>query len=478
MRNLRIFVISVLCVMAAYALSATVLAVGTRGEYTLCVTPEGQQDIVLEVGQPYEDGGATGAVYVEEQEPQPLDVQTHGAVDSQRVGTYMIRYTVDYQGDVGTAYRRVKVVDSQAPVITLVADPNHYTLPNETYQEEGYSATDNYDGDLTDKVLRVDTGEAVIYSVADSCGNRASVTRTIVYNDPTPPELTLQGEDLVIISAGDDYREPGYTAADNCDGDITDRVSVSGGVNTYVPGRYVLTYTVKDSFENTDSAERVVFVKEREVEKVNDTSNPQKVIYLTFDDGPGPETPRLLDVLKKYNVQATFFAVNTAYISTVQRAAAEGHTIAIHTTTHQFHDIYASEDAFFADLYGMQSIIQEYTGQTPMLMRFPGGSSNTISSFNEGIMTRLTAMVGEKGFTYFDWNVDSNDAGGARTPDAVYNNVVEGIGDKEASVVLMHDIKSFTVDAIEKIIVWGLDNGYTFLPLTADSPTCHHTVNN
>ena len=113
-----------------------------------------------------------------------------------------------------------------------------------------------------------------------------------------------------------------------------------------------------------------------------------------------------------------------------------------------------------------------------MLMRFPGGSSNTISSFNPGIMTRLTKAVEEKGFRYFDWNVDSNDAGGARTASKVYSNVVSGIGDKKAAVVLMHDIKSYTIDAIEKIIVWGLDNGYTFLPLTADSPTCHHGVNN
>ena len=207
-------------------------------------------------------------------------------------------------------------------------------------------------------------------------------------------------------------------------------------------------------------------------------SNAEKIIYLTFDDGPGPETERLLDILKKYNVQATFFVVNTAYISTIQRAAQEGHTIAMHTMTHRFKEIYASEEAFFADLYGMQAVIQSYTGTAPMLMRFPGGSSNTISSFNEGIMTRLTQQVTEKGFVYFDWNVDSKDAGGASSPLEVFNNVTYSVSNKTESVVLMHDIKSYTVDAIEPIIVWALENGYTFLPLTETCPTCHHPVHN
>ena len=170
--------------------------------------------------------------------------------------------------------------------------------------------------------------------------------------------------------------------------------------------------------------------------------------------------------------------VNTAYIGTISRAAQEGHTVAVHTTSHNFHSIYASEAAYFEDLETMRNIIGEKTGITPTLIRFPGGSSNTVSSFNKGIMTRLTALVEEAGYTYFDWNVDSNDAVGATSANAVYNNVISGVSKRNASVVLMHDTKGYTVDAIEKIIVWGLDNGYTFLPLTEGSPTCHHPVYN
>lgn len=449
-------------------------------EYTMQVTLNGEREIILEYGQTYEELGASATFFGTRLQQEPVDVEitVSNEVDTGIVGTYTIRYMAQHKGCVGTAYRRVHVVDTQAPTITLVSDPEHYTLPTETYAEEGFSAYDGYDGDITAQVKRNATKDAVTYTVKDSSGNMSSVTRQIVYDDPIPPELHLKGESFVVISAGDDYKEPGYAAADNCDGDITGRVTVSGSVNTFKTGKYTLTYSVKDSYENAVSTTRTVFVKEREVKKINNTDNPQKVIYLTFDDGPGEETPRLLDVLKKYNVQATFFVVNTKYISTIQRTAQEGHTVAIHTATHKFKEIYASEEAFFQDLYKMQEIIENHTGQSPMLMRFPGGSSNTISSFNPGIMTRLTKAVEEKGFQYFDWNVDSNDAGGARTASKVYSNVVSGIGDKKAAVVLMHDIKSYTIDAIEKIIVWGLDNGYTFLPLTADSPTCHHGVNN
>lgn len=480
MGSKRFWIILLICLAVSTILATTVTGVWYGNEHTLQVTLEGQQEIVLEYGQTYEEPGASATYFggLLLNEPVAVEVTTSDTVDTATVGTYTLCYTAQYRGRERKAYRSVHVVDTQAPTITLVSDPEHYTFPNETYAEEGYTAFDDYDGDLTDRVERVETAEAVTYTVSDSSGNTVSVTRQIVYDDPVLPELNLQGESFVVISTGDDYKEPGYAATDNCDGDITDRVVVSGSVDTSKPGKYTLTYSVKDTYDNEVSDTRTVFVKERGVNKVNKPSDAQKVIYLTFDDGPGPETPRLLDILKKYNVQATFFVVNTRYISTIERTAREGHTVAIHTATHKFHEVYASEEAYFSDLYKMQDVIQNYTGQTPMLLRFPGGSSNTISRFNKGIMTKLTKSVEEKGFCYFDWNVDSDDAGRARSAEEVYSNVVSGIGQKKKSVVLMHDIKSYTIDAIEEIIVWGLDNGYTFLPLSADSPGCHHSVQN
>ena len=93
-------------------------------------------------------------------------------------------------------------------------------------------------------------------------------------------------------------------------------------------------------------------------------------------------------------------------------------------------------------------------------------------------MSKLVEAVTDQGFQYFDWNVDSNDAGGAKTADEVFQNVVNRIGNRNQAVVLQHDIQKFSVEAVEKILIWGIQNGYSFQALTPNSPICHHDVNN
>ncbi len=470
MRIKKICIVVFVCLLSA-------LAACSKAEETgkLTLTMNGERELTVEYGQTYEDPGAT-AQLSDSGEPIEVPVCVQQSVDDRTLGSYLVKYSATYADSVCTAYRRVHIVDTQAPTITLVADPDRYTMPNETYQEEGFTAQDNHDGDLSQLVQRTETREKIVYTVTDSSGNTTTVERVIAYADPVPPELQLLGASYVSVTAGSAYHEPGCVATDNCDGDISSWVKVSGSVDIYNPGIYTLTYSVADSFGNTVSASRKVEVVSH---LVNDAEvSSEKVIYLTFDDGPGKYTPELLDVLKKYNVKATFFVVNTKYIDTIRRAAQEGHTVAIHTATHVFDDIYASEEAYFADLNNMRDIISGITGITPTLLRFPGGSSNTVSSFNPGIMSRLTAMVQEQGYQYFDWNVDSKDAGGAKTADRVFHNVVNGIGNKSAAIVLQHDIKKFSIDAVERIINWGLANGYTFRALTKDSPVCHHPINN
>jgi peptidoglycan/xylan/chitin deacetylase (PgdA/CDA1 family) len=178
-------------------------------------------------------------------------------------------------------------------------------------------------------------------------------------------------------------------------------------------------------------------------------------------------------------VKATFFVTNTKYTDIIADIAAAGHAIGVHTASHIYRDIYANEEAFFADFKTIHDIIYEKTEIKTTLMRFPGGSSNRVSaSYNEGIMTRLTKIVTDYGLQYFDWNVNSLDAGGAKTAEQVYQNVISGIRGNPYSVVLQHDIHGFSVDAVERIIQWGLANGYTFLPLEPTSPSCHQKILN
>ena len=451
----------------------------TAAQLQTQLTIQGEKALTVEYGTQFQDPGAVAVLKIlQTGTEKAISVTVKGTVDVNKVGTYQLEYTASAEGGTCTDYRTVTVADTQCPVISLVSDPNKYTLPGQAYAEEGFTATDNHDGDITAQVQRLEENGKVTYTVKDSFGNTASIVRDIVYNDPIAPQITLQGDSYIILSYGGTFEEPGFTAADNCDGDLTASVQVSGLPDPQKSGTYTVTYQVADKYNNVTTASRTVYVKEKGVDLVNDPSKGTKFIYLTFDDGPGPYTEELLDILAKYNVKVTFFVVNTPFVNLVKREAEEGHTVAIHTATHKFGEIYANEDAYFKDLYKMQEIIKQYTGKISTFLRFPGGSSNTISSSNKGLMTRLTKLVGEKGFKYFDWNVDSMDAGGAKTAKKVFENVKKSVDGNTNSVVLMHDIKDYTVEAIEDIIIWGLENGYTFLPVSENSPTCHHKVNN
>ncbi len=405
------------------------------------------------------------------------DIQVSGQVDLEKAGTYTLTYASKYFWYTAQKLQTITIVDKERPVITLKGDDEHYTLPGHTYEEEGYTAWDKHDGDITDKVQRRESNGNYIYWVTDSNGNTAEVCRNVLYADYTAPELTLHGSTFITIMAGQTYSESGYTAVDNADGDITDKVQVSDDFSIYAPGTYTITYTVKDRSGNQTQKTRTLTVVGRT--QVSTVSPSGKVIYLTFDDGPSQHTPRLLSILKKYNVKATFFVVGTAALGYVDDIYNDGHAVALHTNTHDFDSLYASEEAYFADLYAVQDKVYQYAGIRPTMVRFPGGSSNTISrSVCKGIMSRLVKAVPAMGFQYYDWNVDSMDAGGAWNADQVFQNVVNGVKNRNVSIVLQHDIHGFSVDAVERIIQWGLANGYTFLPLTPESPKAHHGVNN
>ena len=448
-----------------------------KNNYVIDVNMKGEALMMVEYGESFSDPGISASGYgrIYDRARENLSVSAVSNVNTEKIGNYQITYTISYKNTEKVITRKVLVQDTTAPQIYLTEDAT-YTLPGTDYQEAGYTATDNYDGDLTSLVEREEKDGSVYYTVTDQAGNTATAVRPIPYDDPIPPTLYIKGDETIAMTAGKEFQDPGYFAFDNCDGDITDQIKVVGAVDGFTPGTYTLQYKVEDGYGNGASVVRTVVVTDHPVQEY--VENPQKIIYLTFDDGPGPYTAQLLDILSKYHVKATFFVVNTGYISMVQRIAAEGHTVALHTATHKFREVYASEDAYFADLTTIQTVVKEFTGVESKILRFPGGSSNTISSFNRGIMTRLTKLVKEQGFRYFDWNVDSGDAGGATSRWQVTNNVINGIGNKQIAVVLQHDIKGYSVEAVEDIIVWGLENGYTFLPLNENSPVCEHNIYN
>lgn len=352
----------------------------------------------------------------------------------------------------------------------------HMTIEvNETFIDPGATATD---GCRVKKYGSVDTSKIGTYTLTYKTGSflwSPSVKREVTVIDSAPPEITLKGESEMTIDAGTEYIEQGATAYDSKDKDVNESLQIDGAVNIYSAGTYPITYTACDKSGNASSVTRTVTVKETENEAQG------KTIYLTFDNGPGKYTEALLNILDEYGVKATFFVTNQNpdYNYMIREIAERGHSIGIHTYSHDYKDIYSSVSAYFNDLERMQQIIKEQAGFTTSLVRFPGGSSNTISKcYSFGIMTELASELNKKNMKYYDWNVSSGDAGEVCTSDAVYRNVINGISGKDTAIVLQHDIKGFSVEAVGRIIEWGMDNGYTFSALHSGSPTAHHKIFN
>lgn len=208
-----------------------------------------------------------------------------------------------------------------------------------------------------------------------------------------------------------------------------------------------------------------------------------KKVYLTFDDGPSPNTLKILEILKEHNAKATFFVVNSKYNSYMKNIVESGNAIALHSFTHNYKKIYQSEAAYFEDLQKISDVVKRETGVEARVIRFPGGSSNTVSTrYNEGIMSRLVRQVEKKGYVYFDWNCSSGDANGNGIAASRLVRNIRGETKRMNGhiVILMHDsqAKTTTVEALPEILKYFQERGFTFETITPETPVVHHGVNN
>ena len=426
---------------------------------------KGKSEVILNYKEKYNEKGYKAKMIGKDLTDK---VKVEGTVNYDKIGDYKIKYIVSVAGIKFSEERIVKVRDTSKPSIELVGEKVAFVCPNTKYKDEGAKAYDNYDKDLTSKIKVEEKDDSVIYTVTDSSKNTNSVTRKLVYEDKSSPEIKLNDGEELYISVGGSFNDPGYTANDNCDGDITSKVTTSGSVDSNKEGTYEITYTVSDSNGNKAEVKRRVIVS-------------NGIIYLTFDDGPNMGTTNvILDILKEEGVKATFFVTNKGDDSLIKREYDEGHTVALHTASHDYSIIYSSDDAYFNDLYSVQDRVKRITGEESKIIRFPGGSSNTISRrYSPGIMSRLTKETLNRGFKYYDWNLSSGDAaGGSPSASDIYNNVVNSLRHDRVNMVLMHDIKTYTRDALRDIIRYGKNNGYRFEKITYDTEMITQRVNN
>lgn len=214
---------------------------------------------------------------------------------------------------------------------------------------------------------------------------------------------------------------------------------------------------------------------------VLDNPDDIKTVYLTFDDGPSRNTPKILDILDKYDIRATFFVigVNTDYLPYIKTAYDKGHTIGLHTFSHKYSELYASDAAYLNDLSKIADVVQSQIGFVPAFVRFPGGASNTVSTgYSQGIVSRMAAKLHELGYQYYDWNVSSGDGSGGLTADEIISHSETEQFNKV--MILFHDsaTKDSTIEALPKIIDYYKERGYVFKAIDRDSIAIQHGIAN
>lgn len=401
--------------------------------------------------------------------------ETNNNVKIDTLGKYSVTYDIKYHLRKFHLERIVNVVDDVEPVITpsLEKVERDYCTKKDK-KELTYTANDNYDGDLSDKVVKEELDEIIKLSVTDNSGNTGSISIPIDYGTKPSNAIKLSGNSTVYVKINGTYKEQGAGYFDGCGKKLDDKVSISGSVDTKKAGTYKITYSVSDG---TKATRNVVVYKE--TQSVVTGSGNGKILYLTFDDGPGPYTKKILDVLAKYNVKATFFVTNQfpGYVNLIKNEYQAGHTVAVHTYTHNY-NVYKSVDAYVNDFNRMNSVIEKYTGSKSRLFRFPGGSSNTVSrNYAKGVVKKIANKMTSMGYIYFDWDVSSGDASGA-SRSKIYSNVVNGASWCKSCVILMHDIKANTANELDNILRTLTARGYRFGTLSPSSPTAHHTIAN
>ena len=210
------------------------------------------------------------------------------------------------------------------------------------------------------------------------------------------------------------------------------------------------------------------------------TAPPEKWVCLTFDDGPSKTTPAVLSALNDAGVHGTFFVVatdyNEKYLPLLTEAARAGHQIALHSASHEYSDIYQSSEAYWKDIALLKERIAPYVDTESIhYLRFPGGSTNTVSRRygGKGLMQQLKTEVEQNGYQWVDWNVCAEDAvGGKPSAETIYRNIIHETSEQTHCVVLMHDSSSTrtTAEALPDIIRWYQENGFVFLTVEQAMP--------
>ena len=296
---------------------------------------------------------------------------------------------------------------------------------------------------------------------------------------PTPaPKSVIQltdGEEIDWL-CGVPWDDPGWTAYGREGEELSENVKVEGVIRAWRTGEQTLTYTLADEAGEIASAERRVRIVPQGLPEPKEPA--PGTIFLTFDDGPCENTDEVLEILDKYGVKATFFIVasQTKYLDKLQHILDHGHTVGIHAHYHPSEDytgFYRDEDTYFPDFLEAQRILHDYTGTYASCARFPGGgmTASYLAGTLDGGYEELYRILWDMGVSSFDWNVQPESS--TKTTEGTIADFRCGVKPEGINVVLQHDTRLFSVAALDQMISWALENGYTFARIEPDTPAVH-----
>lgn len=210
------------------------------------------------------------------------------------------------------------------------------------------------------------------------------------------------------------------------------------------------------------------------INATSNKSNSEKVIYLTFDDGPGGKiTEETLNILKEQKVHATFFLIGnqiSGQESLVKRIHKDGHSIGLHSMTHNKNILYSSNTAFLKEMIDEENLLKDIIGYSPKILRFPFGCNNN----NYCLTEKMVDLLHENGYKIYDWTVDTTDGANPNISPSIYVN--NAISDSDTIVLLMHCgfINKTSPKALPEIIKYYKQKGYTFKTISYDTEEVYH----
>ncbi len=225
--------------------------------------------------------------------------------------------------------------------------------------------------------------------------------------------------------------------------------------------KYIDTYSKNDEVLNKIRYSTPLQILRESLDSINrgPIPTPEKVAYITIDDGPSKYTNQILSILEDNNVKATFFMIERNMLNHKQEVidvTEKGHSVGFHSVTHDINQLYKTPQATLDEFNTCNNTYYDITGYESKLIRLPYGSKPYMPQESHDILD-------ENGYIMWDWNLDTQDW--RATTDNIVSNVLYYARDKQHLVLLMHE-KEQTVNALDSMIKILKKRGYTILPIT------------